>query len=542
MTLPLRLALWASLAGVMVVPLALVISLGLGANHLPELIEQGLLRATANSLVSSLLSAIGAVIIGTLMAFLLDRTDLPGRGALRLLLLTPLFIPPFIGAIAWSGLLTDGGLVDRVLGFSPWNFYGGPGVVFLLTLHAYPMAYFVVAAALRRIPAELEEASRLSGARPSRTQVDITLPLIRPAMAAAFTLTFVSGIGDFGIPVIVGLPAGYETLSTMVYRFLESGSVASPLQTVSQIGVVLLLLGVLGTLLDRQVTKGSVEFGGTGRPADSQALGRARVPLGVIAWVVSVVVTLAPLVGLAVRALLPAPGVPLTLETATLDNFRRALTASTTIDGVTNSVVLALGAAVVCGVLGLLVALFTTRLAGRDREPMLLSVLLPQAVPGLVIATGWLILGRYTGLFNTRWVILGAYVTAFTAIVVQTVRGPLAGIHSSMEEAARIGGAKALRSRLDTSVRLALPSVGIGMIMVAVTAVRELTLSVLLVAPGTQTLGVVIFQYQRAGDYNASSALSVVLMVVGLLVLAAFGARYSRPATGSESAPRSIRA
>src|SRR5699024_3820763 len=245
------------------------------------------------------------------------------------------------------------------------------------------------------------------GATPSRTQFDITLPLIRPAMAAAFTLTFVSGIGDFGIPVIVGLPAGYETLSTMVYRFLESGSVASPLQTVSQIGIVLLLLGVLGTLLDRQVTKGSVEFGGTGRPADPQALGRARVPLGLIAWVTGVVVTLAPLVGLAVRALLPAPGVPFTLETATLDNFRRALTASTTVDGVTNSVVLALGAALVCGVLGLLVALFTTRLSGRDREPMLLSVLLPQAVPGLVIATGWLILGRYTGLFNTRWVILG---------------------------------------------------------------------------------------------------------------------------------------
>ena len=109
MTLPLRLALWASLAGVMVLPLALVVSLALGANHLPELIDQGLLTATANSLVSSLLSAVGAVIIGTLMAFGLDRTDLPGRGALRLLLLTPLFIPPFIGAIAWSGLLTDGG-------------------------------------------------------------------------------------------------------------------------------------------------------------------------------------------------------------------------------------------------------------------------------------------------------------------------------------------------------------------------------------------------------------------------------------------------
>ncbi|GLB64848.1 iron ABC transporter permease [Dietzia sp. NCCP-2495] len=536
MTLTLRLALWAALAGVMVVPLAMVVSLGLGANHLPELIEEGLGQATVNSLVSSLLSAIGAVIIGTIMAFLLDRTDLPGRGALRLLLLTPLFIPPFIGAIAWSGLLTDGGLLDRVFGVAPWNFYGGPGVVFLLTLHAYPMAYFVVTAALRRIPAEFEEASRLSGSTALRTHLDVTMPLIRPAMAAAFTLTFVSGIGDFGIPVIVGLPAGYETLSTLVYRMLESGSVVSPLQTVSQIGIVLLLLGVLGTLLDRQVSKGGVEFGGTGRVAEPQELGRARRPLGVAAWVVSVVVTAAPLVGLLVRALLPAPGVPLTLDTATLDNFRRALTAPTTVDGIVNSVFLALGAALICGVIGLLVGLFTTRLANRDREPMLLSVLLPQAVPGLVIATGWLILGRYTGLFNTRWVILGAYVTAFTAIVVQTVRGPLAGIHSSMEEAARIGGAGALRSRMDTSVRLALPAAGIGMVMVALTAVRELTLSVLLVAPGTQTLGVVIFQYQRAGDYNASSALSVALMAVGLLALALFGARFAGTSTGLSAA------
>ncbi|MDV8002433.1 iron ABC transporter permease [Rhodococcus sp. IEGM 1408] len=531
MTLPIRIVLWASLLGVAVLPLALVVSLGFGANHLPLLLDGGIVQAAVNSVTTSLVAAIGAVVIGTVMAFLLDRTDLAGRRPLKLLLLTPLFVPPFIGAIAWAGLVTRGGLVDRTVGFAPWEFYGFSGVAFLLTLHSYPVAYFVVAAALRRVPADFVDAARMGGATPLRTQLDVTLPLIRPAITAAFTLTFVSSIGDFGIPIIVGVPGGFDTLSTMVYRYLESGTVGSPLQVVSQIGIMLLVLGVIGTLLDRRMSRKVVEFGESGREFDTLSLGRARAGVSVVAWTFGLVTTLAPLFGLLVRSLLPAPGVPLTPETITLGNYERVLTSAQTINGATNSVVLSIGAGVLCGILGLAVGLFTTRLARADREPMLLTVLLPQAVPGLVIATGWLILGRYAGIYNTGWVILGAYVTAFAAIVVQTVRGPLAGMHSSMEEAARIGGATPFRAHLDTSVRLALPAAGIGAIMVVVTAVRELTLSVLLVSPGTQTLGVVIFQYQRAGDFNASSALSVILMLVGLVVLALFGSRF----TGSDS-------
>lgn len=496
---------------------------------MPLLLDDGLVRAASNSVTSSLVAAVGSVVIGTVMAFLLDRTDLAGRRGLTLLLLTPLFVPPFIGAIAWSGLVTRGGLIERTLGVAPWDFYGFSGVAFLLTLHAYPMAYFVISAAVRRIPADFTEAARLSGASPLRTHLDVTLPLIRPALAAAFTLTFVSSFGDFGIPVIVGVPAGFETLSTMVYRYLETGSVDSPLQVVSQIGIVLLVLGVLGTILDRRMSARVVEFGGTGRDIEPLPLGTSRVWVSAAFWAVGIVATLAPLVGLVVRALLPAPGVPLTFETMTLDNFERVLTSVHTIDGATNSVVLSVGAGILSGFLGLAVGLFTTRLTRKDREPMLFTVLVPQAVPGLVIAIGWLILGRYTGLYNTGWIILGAYVTAFTAIVVQTVRSPLAGMHTSLEEAARIGGAGPLRAQLDTSVRLALPAAAIGAVMVAVTAVRELTLSVLLVAPGTQTLGVVIFQYQRAGDFNASSALSVILMLVGLAVLALVGTRFTGP-------------
>ncbi|MFN7241767.1 MAG: iron ABC transporter permease, partial [Dietzia cercidiphylli] len=158
MTLPIRIVLWSSLLGIAVLPLALVVSLGFGANHLPLLLDGGIVQAAVNSVTTSFAAAVGAVVIGTMMAFLLDRTDLAGRRPLKLLLLTPLFVPPFIGAIAWTGLVTRGGLIDRTVGFAPWDFYGFSGVAFLLTLHAYPVAYFVVAAALRRIPADLVEA------------------------------------------------------------------------------------------------------------------------------------------------------------------------------------------------------------------------------------------------------------------------------------------------------------------------------------------------------------------------------------------------
>lgn len=534
-TVVLRLAVWVALTGTVLVPLALVVSVGLGANHLPLLLEGGLVEASINSLVSALASAVVAVVAGTVLSLVVDRSDVRGRTWLRMLMLTPLLVPPFVGAIAWTGLLTRGGLVDQLTGWVPWQFYGGGGVIALLALHSMPTAYLVVSAALARVPDDLELAARMAGASPLRVYRDVTLPLVRPALLAAFTLVFVGNLGDFGIPVLVGVPAGYDTLATMVYRYLQSGTVSAPLQVVSQIGVVLVLLGLAGVLVDRLVARRSVELDGSGGIGAPLALGRLRPAVTTASWLIALVVTVGPLVALMSRALIPAPGVPLTWANLTLDNLSRSLSAPSTVQGFSNSLVLSLGAAALCGVLGLAVGLLVARLRGRGDQLALLAVLLPTAVPGLIVAVGWLILGRYTGLFNTRWIILGAYVTAFTALVTQAVRGPLAGMSGALEEAARLSGARWFRSVWDTSIRLALPAAAAGAMLVAVTAVRELTLSVLLVAPGTQTFGVVIFSYQQAGDYNASSALSLVFMLIGLAAIGLVVPRERRPAPSPAS-------
>ncbi|MGF7119939.1 ABC transporter permease [Rhodococcus sp. AG1013] len=518
-----RIVLWLFAGALIVAPLVAVVALGLGGNHVGELVDGGIVTAARNSVVSAGLSAVLAVLVATAMALSLDRTDLPGRRVLRLILLSPLLIPPFVGAIAWTGLFGPSGTINKLwtgaFGGPLWNIYGGDGVVFLLTVHSYPMAYLIISAALRKVPGDLEQAARIAGASPWRAALTVTLPLLRPALLAAFTLTAVSNLADFGIPALVGLPERYVTLSTMVYRYIQSGTVDSPLEVVSTIGIALLVLAAAAVCIDRLLSRRAQQLDGPVTEGQLLPLGAARIPTTVAVWVAGLALTLLPIAALATQALLPAPGVPLTWDNLTIDNLVNAVTAPGTLVGVQNSVMLAVGAGVVCAVAGLAVGVLTTRTRNRSNVGLDLVVMLPQAMPGLVIAVGWLIIGRYTGLFDTVWVILCAYVTAFVAIVVQAVRGPLTSTPTALEEAARISGASQVRALHDVPWKMAVPAAMTGGVLVALTAVRELTMSVLLVAPGTQTLGVSIFNLQQAGDYNAASALSLIVVAVGTAAL-----------------------
>ena len=515
-----RILLWLVLAAVILLPLGALIVLAFSGNHLPLLLEGDVLQAGFNSLVSATLSALGSVILGTMLALLLDRSDLRGRRILRLFALSPLLVPPFVGAIAWIGIAGPTGPLNAAwrqwFGGPLWNIYGGDGVIFLLIVHSYPVAYIVVSAALRRVPSDLEQAARISGASAFRAVIGITLPLLRPAMLSAFTLVAVSNLADFGIPAIIGLPERYVTLSTLVYRYIQSGTVDSPLEVVATIGMVLLVLALAAMVFDLLASRNHWELDASASAPALLRLGQARVPTTIMTWAVILGITLLPLLALLSQALLPAPGVPLTWGNLTINNLVRAATSPGTIVGATNSIVLATLAGVICTVLGLAIGTIVTRTRARSNLGLHTIAMLPRAIPGLVIAVGWLIIAPFIALFNTPWLILCAYVMSFIALVVQSVSAPLRATPLTAEEAARTSGATRLRALFDISWRMALPAAVAGGTLVMLTAMRELTISVLLLAPGAQTLGVSIFNLQQAGAYNTAAALSLIVTVVGL--------------------------
>lgn len=516
----LTIVLWASVAALVLVPLGAILVLAFAGNQFGILLDEDVVEASINSLVSAVASAAAAVVVGAAFSILLERTDLAGRRALRLLALTPLLMPPFVGAIAWLGIAGPTAPINLwwrdMFGGPLWSIYGADGVILLLTVHSYPIAMLIVTAALRRVPADLEQAARIAGSRPLRALLAVTVPLLRPAMLSSFVLIAVGNLADFGIPSIIGLPERFTTLATLVYRFLQSGTVDDPLAVVAAIGVVLLTIALLGLVLDALIGKRGWELDASASPPQELELGRARGPVSVMMWVVVLTITVLPLFALLTQALLKAPGIPLTFENLTGDHLFTAATSANALAGAFNSIMLATLAAIVCGAIGLGIGVVATRTSVRGSRALHGITMLPQAVPGIVIAVAWLVLAPRIGLFNTPWLILCAYITSFTAIVLQSVTAPLASTPTSAEEAARISGAGRLRSLVDISSRLAMPAALSGAVIVAVTAVRELTLSVLLLSPGSQTLGVAIFNLQQAGAFNTASALSLVVAVLGV--------------------------
>lgn len=519
----LTLVLWLACGAFILLPVGAILVLASRGQQAEVLLQGDVLEAGANSLLSAGVSAVLAVVVGTVFAVLLDRTDLPGRSALRLLALSPLLMPPFVGAIAWLGVVGPTSALNLwwrdIFGGPLWSIYGADGVIALLTIHSYPIAMLIVSAALRRIPTDLEQAARIGGAGPVRALTSVTIPLLRPALLSSFVLIAVGNLADFGIPSIIGLPERFATLATLVYRYLQSGTVEDPLAVVATIGVVLLILAVLALVADAMVGRRGWELDSSSAVVERVSLGRARGGLGVAMWLVVLLITVLPLFALLTQTLLRAPGVPLTWENLTLDHLVRALTTRNALEGAANSVMLAIMAAVICGVVGLAIGLLVARVPSRANRALGAVAVVPQAVPGIVIAVAWLVLAPALGLFNTPWLILAAYVTSFTALVVQAVAAPLSSTPTSAEEAARIGGATRVRALIDISCRMAAPAALSGAVIVAVTAVRELTLSVLLLSPGAQTLGVAIFSFQQAGAFSTAAAWSLIVAVLGLAVI-----------------------
>lgn len=502
-------------------PLIALLLTGLDAAALAVFADPAVLEATGNSLVSASLSALLATLIGGVLAILLERGTLPGQRVLRWLILLPFLIPPFIGAMAWMALLGANSAVNRVLqdwGLDGVQIFGAPGVIWLLTVHSYPMAYLVISAALRSIPGNLEEAARISGSGSLTVLRSVSLPLLRPGLLAAFVLSLVANLSDFGIPALIGLPERYTTLTTLVYRYLASATTTNPLPAVSAIGMLLLVLALLAVLAQRKVPGAQLQLG-AGSRAHRMDYGRWRWVFAGLVWGWIALVCLVPLLALGSQSLLPAPGIPLTWENLSLANYTSALSSPGTLLGIQNSVLLAGGAALICALLGLLIALLLTRSRSRMNPALDVAATLPQALPGLVIAVGWLLIAPMLGIFNTPWVILGAYVMAFLALVVQAVRAPLVAVSASLEEAAQSAGATPARALVDVTARIGAPAALTGAVVVFLTAVRELTISILLVAPGSQTLGVTIFNLQQAGDYNSASALALLVALVGIVGL-----------------------
>jgi iron(III) transport system permease protein len=485
----------------------------------------GLVGATRNSLVVSVATTVGATALGASLAWLVGRTDVPGRRALRWALLTPFVIPPFVGAIAWLQLLGGAGWINLLareyLPFverSLWNVRGEAGIVFVLTLTSYPLAYITVLGALNRLDPSMEESARASGASVRRTLRDVTLPVMRPAVMSGAILVFIYSMANFGVPAVLGFTENYFVLTTRIYDLIRTAGTAGNLNRAAALSLLLALIAVVAVGLQRWGAGRQRGLSQRSAPDVPLRLGSGRLPLGMFAWTVVVVAGVLPLAAITLGSLtdvlgrLPLPG------NLTLEHYVRSLTLNDAVlRGIRNSLILAFIAGLIIVFLGAIIGYLSRRTQLPGRQLLDAAATFPFALPGTVVAVATLMafispLGPLV-FFNTLWIILLAYLLHYMAYGVRATTGALALMDPSLEEASRVCGASRGTTFWRIVVPMLRPALFGGFFLVFIPTLRELTISVLLWSPGNETIGVVVFSLQDAGETQAAAAVAVVMLL-----------------------------
>ena len=490
-----------------------------GAHGGDVLTAPGLDAAVRNTFVLATVVTVLAVPAGTLLALALRRRDLPARSFWAVAVLLPVLVPDFVLGYSWLRAYGPAGFTDDLVGWHWAGVQGPAGVVAVVAVNAVPLAYLVAAVGLAaRAEPSAERAARASGAGPVTVLRTVTLPLLRPAIAAATVLVFVLTVGTFAIPLVLGAPAGFSTVTTRIYADLARSS--DPAAFVEAVALALLLVlvavavvvpadSVLGPRLrltraatSDPVGPGSVVSGGTTG---------GRLVATVIAGFVLLSVAV-PLLALVATAVTRAVGLPPSPANWTLDNFRFVVNARN-LEAFTRSLLLATVAASVLVLLGGCVAGLERGRAGRRLAGL---VSLTLVLPGSTLAVELLITyGRWLG--GTSAIIVLAYVAKLWAFAHRPISGALDRLPPDELHAARVSGAGVLTGLRTVVLPPLGPALLAAWLVCFLTALHEVTMSSLLYGPGSETLAVVVLNSGELGRVGATSALCVVLTVVLLV-------------------------
>ncbi len=506
-------------------------------------------RIIGNTLLMGAAAAAGSTLIGVPLAWLVARSDVPGRRAIWTLVNVAYATPPFLSAIAYVMLLgPNAGLINRALrgvlgltGGGPFNIFTLAGVVFVITIHVFPFVFLMVAGALESLDPALEQSAQILGARRYQTLSFVTLPMVRPAILAGALLAFVDSLSLFGPQAILGVPAQINTIPTKIlslFSYPPRFGLASAL-AMSMVVVTVLSLYLQQRLLGR---RSYVTFTGKGAEVIRVRLGWWRLPaLGLCAAVFLVAVVL-PYGILLIVSFARQWTTLLESGSLTLKNYSYILFEfSLTRHSIVNSLGLATGAATVAMAVGTMVAYLDLRTAFVGRRFFDYLAAVPLGLPGIVLSVGliqaWI--RPPVVLYSTIWILLIAYIARFLPFAVRSANTSLRQVDPALEEAARITGASWLRSLAAVTLPLIKRGMLSGWLLIFVPALRELSASVLLFTSGTETLAVSIFQLYQEGFFEAVCALAVLTLVMTLVMLA-LARRIAGPSVWELSAQQAV--
>jgi iron(III) transport system permease protein len=490
----------------------------------------GLGRAFQNTLELLL----GAVPLSFLLAlplvWIVARTDTPLKGLIEIAALLPFITPPLIGAVAWALLAAPRtGLINvlaRQFGASApvLNVYSMNGLIFVMSLYVSPYVFLTVQAVMQRMDASLEEASLISGASLWRTVFKVVLPLSMPAILSAGILVITRILEEFAIPGVLGAPSGIYTITTYIYY--QAISYVPPRYEVAAL-LASLLMGLTAILLVLQsrLLGGSRRFttvSGKGQPPSLRRLGPWRYVTLVYALIYIGLTVVLPYLVLLYAAFISQWGAPPVLSNLTLANFVSTFDpALSTRTGLINSLILAVSGATFATLLTLIVSYMISTGNAWTRNSLDFVSSIPLTMPGPVIAVAmlWAYLHEPFVLYGTLWILLVAYVTHYLPYGVRTITSSFRQLSPDFARAAAACGASRLAGFRDILFPLVRPGILAGWMLMFISMIRELSSSIFLFVPGTETTAVTMLEMWQEARFSGVAVLSLTLILISVAVV-----------------------
>ncbi len=486
------------------------------------------LKAIWNTLIISTWVGVISVVIGAVLAWLVARTDLPWKKSIRALVMASFVTPPFLGAFAWTLLAgPNAGALNKFYRFvtgseeALLNIFTMPGLIFVMALYSFPYVFTMIANVCELISSDLEDAAEILGANKWHTAWSVTLPLALPALIGGFILAFLHSLSLFGAPAILGLPAGVHTITTQIWALFQY---PPRLDMAAAFSVPLLLATMALIAMQKKILgrKGFSTVGGKGAQKRLIRLGWGKIPVFVFVLAVLSLSVFLPYWILLKAALSQAWALPLTWDNFTLKNLSFAFFEyGDTQLAIYNTFKLGLLTATIGTVLATLIAYITNRNLFRGARYLSFFALAPLVIPGIVLAVGLFI--AYTRpplvLYGTVWILFVAYLTKEMPIGFSQAESTFKSIHPELEDASRIIGANRLTSLLDVTAPLARSGLIAAWSFIFIGVIRELSASILLFAPKSKVVSVVIFDLKEEGQVGVIAVLGILLLVVSFAVI-----------------------
>ena len=493
-----------------------------------NLASPGVIDTLLTTIQVACLTTFFSMILGTLLALIIHRTDFRWPNAMTGLLGLSFYFPSFILGMAWIVIGSPGGLINDLVrelfdAEANLDIYSVGGIVLVMVLHQVPFVYLTMRGPVLGMDPSYEEAARTSGASAFTMLRRVTLPMLSYALASSTLLCLVMSLEQFGIPVLLGVPGRVTVLATQIYLLCRFPPTAYGLA--AAIGLTLAAITAIAILLQRRLARGGQAVATTGKAGRITPirLGAWRWPANIFCGGYILMGLILPTIILLYTSLIKFfTGNPLTAA-YTFRNYISIWESEGTQLATLNTLLVSGGGALVGVMLGAACSYFTVRLKPTGHRVLDMLVMLPFGVPGVVLGLGLLWAYAYLPLplYGTMTLIVLAYVTRFLPYATETAGARFVQLDRSLEEAAWTAGASRQTGVWRIVLPLSLPSLQSGYFLLFMAFFREISATILIFTASTSVLSVSIWSYFEQADWGMASALSILAMVLMLGIMSA---------------------